>query len=105
MEIVLEKWIYDANQPPSFADRDHPGWTMLGMSETNNDGRSGQLMDIMDYIEPGFYRITFNTGKYAPTGFYPYVSIVFQVRENQKMDHFHVPLLHSPFSFTTYRGS
>ncbi|KAJ1694680.1 hypothetical protein LUZ63_011378 [Rhynchospora breviuscula] len=105
MEVILEKWIYDSNQPPTFAERDHPGWKTLGSSETNNDGRSGQLMDIMDYIEPGFFRITFNTGKYAPMGFYPYVSIVFQVRENQKMEHFHVPLLHSPFSFTTYRGS
>ncbi|XP_078148118.1 transthyretin-like protein isoform X1 [Carex rostrata] len=105
MEVVLEKWMYDTNQPHSFAERDHPGWTTLGFSETNNDGRSGQLMDILDYIEPGFYRITFNTGKYAPTGFYPYVTLVFQVRENQKMEHFHVPLLHSPFSFTTYRGS
>ncbi|GJN31680.1 hypothetical protein PR202_gn00018 [Eleusine coracana subsp. coracana] len=76
-----------------------------GTSVTNNDGRSGQLMDIVDNVTPGFYRISFNTAKYAPSGFFPYVSIIFEIKANQTAEHFHVPLLHSPFSFTTYRGS
>uniref|UniRef100_A0A0A9HWV5 Transthyretin/hydroxyisourate hydrolase domain-containing protein n=1 Tax=Arundo donax TaxID=35708 RepID=A0A0A9HWV5_ARUDO len=95
----------DASAPPSFSNKDLNGWATLGTSITNSDGRSGQLLDIVDNVAPGFYRISFNTGKYAPAGFFPYVSIIFEIKENQTAEHFHVPLLHSPFSFTTYRGS
>ncbi|AQL05905.1 5-hydroxyisourate hydrolase [Zea mays] len=104
IEVHLEMW-KDCSAPPSFNNKDFSGWETLGYSVTNNDGRSGQLMDIVDNIAPGFYRISFNTGKYAPAGFFPYVSIIFEIKENQAAEHFHVPLLHSPFSFTTYRGS
>jgi 5-hydroxyisourate hydrolase/2-oxo-4-hydroxy-4-carboxy-5-ureidoimidazoline decarboxylase len=104
IEVHLEMW-KDASSPPSFDNKDFNGWTTLGSSVTNNDGRSGQLMDIVDNVAPGFYRISFNTSKYAPSGFFPYVSIIFEIKESQATEHFHVPLLHSPFSFTTYRGS
>ncbi|PWZ05497.1 Uric acid degradation bifunctional protein TTL [Zea mays] len=104
IEVHLEMW-KDCSAPPSFNNKDFSGWETLGYSVTNNDGRSGQLMDIVDNIAPGFYRISFNTGKYTPAGFFPYVSIIFEIKENQTAEHFHVPLLHSPFSFTTYRGS
>ncbi|CAL4939752.1 unnamed protein product [Urochloa decumbens] len=104
IEVHLEMW-KDVSAPPSFSNKDFNGWATLGSSVTNNDGRSGQLMDIVDNVAPGFYRISFNTSKYAPAGFFPYVSIIFEIKENQTAEHFHVPLLHSPFSFTTYRGS
>uniref|UniRef100_A0A0D9Z8D1 Uncharacterized protein n=1 Tax=Oryza glumipatula TaxID=40148 RepID=A0A0D9Z8D1_9ORYZ len=104
IEVHLEMW-KDASTPPSFNNKDFNGWATLGSSVTNNDGRSGQLMDIVNNVAPGFYRISFNTSKYAPSGFFPYVSIIFEIKKNQTTEHFHVPLLHSPFSFTTYRGS
>ncbi|CAL9752494.1 unnamed protein product, partial [Musa acuminata subsp. burmannicoides] len=104
MEVHLEMW-KGTQQHPSFTNRESTDWMLIGSSTTNTDGRSGPLMGIVDHITPGFYRISFDTGKYAPSGFFPYVSLVFQVRENQIAEHFHVPLLHSPFSFTTYRGS
>ncbi|KAG6503710.1 hypothetical protein ZIOFF_036034 [Zingiber officinale] len=104
MDVHLEMW-KGTSQQPLFSNRESTGWVLVGSSTTNTDGRSGQLMGIVDHITPGFYRISFDTGKYAPSGFFPYVSIVFQVRENQTGDHFHVPLLHAPFSFSTYRGS
>ncbi|MBA0669280.1 hypothetical protein Goklo_007434 [Gossypium klotzschianum] len=44
-------------------------------------------------------------GKYNHGGFFLYVSIVFEIKETQKWEHFHVPLLLSPFSITAYRGS
>ncbi|WOL06295.1 uric acid degradation bifunctional protein TTL isoform X1 [Canna indica] len=104
MDVHLEIW-KGAQLQPSFLNRESSDWALIGSSMTNTDGRSGPLMSIVDHITPGFYRISFNTGKYAPSGFFPYVSIVFQVRENQVAEHFHVPLLHAPFSFSTYRGS
>ncbi|MBA0784437.1 hypothetical protein Gotri_026706 [Gossypium trilobum] len=104
IEVRLEMW--KSSQPrPSFGGSDIGGWVLEGFSTTDRDGRSGQLMSIVDALSPGVYRISFNTGKYNPGGFFPYVSIVFEIKDTQKFEHFHVPLLLSPFSFSTYRGS
>ncbi|KAL8555657.1 hypothetical protein ACS0TY_003461 [Phlomoides rotata] len=104
IEVRLETWGNDQTRP-LFGQIDSGLWKLLGSSSTDKDGRSGQLMNMVDALNPGVYRISFNTGKYNPDGFFPYVSIVFEVRESQKWEHFHVPLLLSPFSFSTYRGS
>lgn len=104
IEIRLETW--EGKRPPSmFNEVDVGRWKIQGSSVTDKDGRSGQLISMIDSLNPGTYRISFNTGKYNPGGFFPYVSIVFEIRESQKLEHFHVPLLLSPFSFSTYRGS
>lgn len=104
LDVHLEMW-KDTQKGPSFTDREARGWVLLGSSATNTDGRGGQLLDITDHISPGFYRISFNTGTYNPSGFFPYVSFIFEVKESQKSEHFHVPLLLSPFGLSTYRGS
>lgn len=104
IEVRLEMW-KGVKTLPTFGETETGNWLLQGSSTTDKDGRSGQLMDIVDALKPGTYRISFNTGKYSPGGFFPYVSIVFEVRESQQWEHFHVPLLLSPFSFTTYRGS
>ncbi|EFJ14861.1 hypothetical protein SELMODRAFT_423096 [Selaginella moellendorffii] len=88
-------------------------WMPLGTSVTNQDGRSGPLMQASERVAAGVYRLTFNTGKYlsftassdGAGPFYPYVCIIFDIKPPQEFQHFHVPLLLSPFSFTTYRGS
>ncbi|XVF41353.1 hypothetical protein PTKIN_Ptkin01aG0273400 [Pterospermum kingtungense] len=104
IEVRLEMW--KGSQPrPLFGENDIGGWALQGSSITDKDGRSGQLMSMVEALSPGVYRISFNTGKYNPVGFFPYVSIVFEITETQALEHFHVPLLLSPFSFSTYRGS
>lgn len=67
---------------------------------TNADGR---LKLIDDPPAAGTYRITFETGAYDPDGFFPRVVIEFIVRGEAQ--HYHVPLLLSPFGYSTYRGS
>ncbi|KAK4738437.1 hypothetical protein R3W88_002134 [Solanum pinnatisectum] len=104
IEVRLEMW-KDNQARPQFGETYIDGWILLGSSATDKDGRSGQLMNMVEALVPGIYRISFNTGKYNPDGFFPYVSIVFEIKESQKWDHFHVPLLLSPFSLSTYRGS
>ncbi|KAK1261821.1 Uric acid degradation bifunctional protein TTL [Acorus gramineus] len=104
IEVQLEMW-KGTQLRPSLAQCNSFGWVHQGSSITDSDGRCGPLMGLDEFISPGVYRICFNTGKYLPGGFFPYVSIVFEVRESQKSEHFHVPLLLSPFSFSTYRGS
>ncbi|XP_042017802.1 uric acid degradation bifunctional protein TTL-like isoform X1 [Salvia splendens] len=104
IDVRLEMWAGRQSRP-LFGEADSGLWKLEGLSSTDRDGRSGQLMSMVDALSPGIYRISFDTGKYNPEGFFPYVGIVFEVKESQKWEHFHVPLLLSPFSFSTYRGS
>lgn len=104
VDVLLEKWA-DTQNRPTFKGADSGSWVVQGSSTTDSDGRSGQLTNIIDDIDPGIYRISFNTEKYNPNSFFPYVSIVFEVQRSQTKQHFHVPLLLSPYSFSTYRGS
>lgn len=83
------------------------GWAELGRGATDNDGRLRTLLAAGAPLEPGFYRITFDTGGYFAhlglEGFYPEVSVVFEIRDAAQ--HYHVPLLLSPYGYSTYRGS
>jgi 5-hydroxyisourate hydrolase len=75
------------------------GWEPVGGGSTDGDGRlSGLLSSPPD---PGDYRLTFDTR--GRSGFYPEVSVTFTVESGQ--EHYHVPLLLSPFGYSTYRGS
>ncbi len=82
-------------------------WKELGSGRTNDDGRAFNLLPGGQKLERGLYRMTFDVASYFRrtnmNGFYPYVQIAFEVRE---MDgHYHIPLLLSPFGYSTYRGS
>lgn len=66
---------------------------------TDSDGRAR----LAERAEAGIYRLTFDTGAYNPGGFFPEVAIVFRIDDAQQ--HHHVPLLLSPFGYSTYRGS
>ncbi len=83
------------------------GWARVGGGATDDDGRLRTLFpDGVAFVE-GTYRLTFDTRGYARDGgvdcFFPEVSIVFDVRDATQ--HYHVPLLLSPFGYSTYRGS
>jgi 5-hydroxyisourate hydrolase len=86
------------------ADR---GWVALSDRRTDADGRARDLLGAGERIEAGRYRITFGTGEYfsgrGDTFFHPEVTIVFEIRDASQ--HYHVPLLLSPFGYSTYRGS
>ena len=66
---------------------------------TDGDGRAR----LLERAVAGTYRLTFDTGSYNPGGFFPEATIVFRI-ENEEQ-HYHVPLLLSPFGYSTYRGS
>jgi len=67
---------------------------------TDADGRVGRIAEDLD---PGVYRLVFDTGAYFPDTFYPRVVVTFRVDGSGQ--HYHVPLLLSPFAYSTYRGS
>ncbi|KZE99330.1 MAG: hydroxyisourate hydrolase [Rhodococcus sp. (in: high G+C Gram-positive bacteria)] len=77
----------------------------ISTAATDGDGRVAELLS--GPIDSGTYRLSFDTGQYfeqlgTPT-FYPEVSISFTVTD--PLAHYHVPLLLSPFAYSTYRGS
>jgi 5-hydroxyisourate hydrolase len=82
------------------------GWKQLSRAETDNDGRVRELVTPGSLVE-GTYRLTFDTHAYFAfrkvESLYPLVSIVFSVRDAN--ERYHIPLLLSPFGFSTYRGS
>jgi 5-hydroxyisourate hydrolase len=83
------------------------GWEIIGKGATDEDGRLRDLLDSEAILQTGNYRLTFDTGNYFAQqqieGFYPQVTVAFTVRDEAQ--HYHVPLLLSPFGYSTYRGS
>jgi 5-hydroxyisourate hydrolase len=71
---------------------------VVGSGKTDADGRIAQLGQGLD---PGVYRVVFETGEYAADGFFAQVSLDVRVADG----HTHVPLLLSRFGVTSYRGS
>jgi 5-hydroxyisourate hydrolase len=82
------------------------GWKQLSRAETDKDGRLRELLAPGSLVE-GMYRLTFDTHAYFVArkveALYPLVSVVFSVRDAKQ--HYHIPLLLSPFGYSTYRGS
>ncbi|NWS64964.1 HIUH hydrolase, partial [Chunga burmeisteri] len=83
-----------------------PQWTELAQRWTDKDGRCLPLL-AAEQAKAGTYKLRFETAAYwqslGHTSFYPFVEVVFTITNPaQKL---HIPLLISPYSYTTYRGS
>ncbi|QIX95795.1 hydroxyisourate hydrolase [Cedecea sp. FDAARGOS_727] len=82
-------------------------WVKLGEGLTNVDGRISALYPAGKDIEPGNYKVTFETGEYYKAHnqetFFVDVPVVIHVSKSG--EHYHVPLLLSPYGYSTYRGS
>jgi 5-hydroxyisourate hydrolase len=78
--------------------KDAGAWREIGQGKTDLDGRLRTLTP--GWVAAGTYRLLFDTAARSP--FYPEVSVVFQVEAGVS---YHVPLLISPFGYSTYRGS
>lgn len=80
------------------------GGAVLTEATTNDDGR---VPSLGDDLVPGVYRLRFDTATYfasqSVTGFYPEVVIAFEITDPGS--HYHVPVLLSPYAYSTYRGS
>ena len=87
--------------------QDGKQWQPLNSGSTDAQGRIGALFPENKKLEPGTYRVTFQTGKWfadhqAKT-FFPEVPVIFTV--DGSVPHYHIPLLLSPFGYSTYRGN
>ena len=83
------------------------GGAMVGSGVTDADGRVPDLVPKSASLEAGDYRLTFFVGEYFASGnrqtFYSQIVVSFRMGENS--EHYHVPLLLSPFGYSTYRGN
>ena len=95
ISVVLERKTHSA------------GWQKMAEGMTDANGRLNDLLPPSEAFLPGHYRLVFETGTYFLVnnreGFFPQVSITFVVKDPAQ--HYHVPLLLSPFGFSAYRGS
>ena len=83
------------------------GWSTLSQAETDDDGRVNEFVLSERQLGPGTYRLVFAVAKYFESlnqpSFYPEVAVTFLIQAGA--EHYHVPLLISPFGYSTYRGS
>jgi len=87
--------------------RERESWQRIASGRTNEDGRVSDLVAADMQLGAGTYRMHFATGTYlekrgAPA-FYPFIDVVFVLDDGG--EHYHIPLLLSPFGYSTYRGS
>ena len=86
----------------------HDGkWETIGDQATDSDGRARELIPDGETLKSTVHRLTFDVETYfrenQVDGFYQEVTIAFAVKDSSQ--HYHVPLLLSPFGYSTYRGS
>lgn len=86
---------------------DRGDWAELARATTNADGRIPDLLADDAVLRPGTYRLRFATGTYFLSlglrGFYPEVHVMVSIEDPAA--HYHIPLLLSPYGYSTYRGS
>lgn len=82
-------------------------WSQLNSGTTNEQGRIPALYPEGKKLEKGTYRVTFKTGdwfrSHNASTFFPQVPVMFTV--DGAVAHYHIPLLLSPYGFSTYRGN
>jgi 5-hydroxyisourate hydrolase len=87
------------------AQRNNDAWVVVATGITDADGRVRSLGP--EQLPSGIYRLEFDVGTYFTTAgvdaFFPEVAITFHL--DGSTEHYHVPLLLSPFAYSTYRGS
>jgi 5-hydroxyisourate hydrolase len=91
--VILSRW-------------EESSWREVARAATNDDGRVAEFPGAGP-AKPGTYRLRFETGAYhresGSEAFWPHVDVAFDVSHADR--HHHVPLLLSPFGYSTYRGS
>lgn len=87
--------------------RDDAGWQTIGQARTDGDGRITALYPADEPLRNADYRVVFRTGEWYERAhrqsFYPEIQVT--IRVDGSVPHYHVPLLLSPYGYTTYRGS
>lgn len=82
-------------------------WVKLNEGTTNDQGRISELYPKDSSLKKGIYKVTFETGNWYKAKnqrtFFPEVPVVFVI--DGQLEHYHIPLLISPYGYSTYRGN
>src|SRR5262245_51635599 len=74
------------------------GWREIGHGLTNAEGR---VHDFGEPEAPGVYRLMFDVASYSPDAFFPSITVTFEIKD--PAERFHIPLIISPFGYSTHR--
>jgi 5-hydroxyisourate hydrolase len=87
--------------------RQDDSWHEISINRTDQDGRIKAALPAGETLHAGVYLLHFDSGAYFRSlgieSFHPFVEITFQI--HNAAEHYHVPLLLTPYSYSTYRGS
>ena len=91
----------------SLEEQKNGKWVQLSQATTNEQGRIPALYPEGKKLEKGMYKVTFKTADWFKAhkqkSFFPEVPVIFEV--DGAVEHYHIPLLLSPYGYSTYRGN
>ena len=90
-----------ANVPVTLSIQDDNSWTDIGSAMTEENGRVESFGEDIA-VEEGVYKLTFDMSETGET-FFPEIDVVFNVEDPE--EHYHVPVIVSPYGYSTYRGN
>lgn len=105
--LNLENGLPSANVKVTLEAQQNDKWTEINSAATDDQGRINDLYPKDASLQKGVYKVTFKTGDWFrqknQRSFFPEVPVVFVI--DGSLDHYHIPLLISPYGYSTYRGS
>ncbi|WP_028456334.1 hydroxyisourate hydrolase [Chitinilyticum litopenaei] len=105
--LNLQDGLPSAGVTVKLEKQDGKNWAVLNSATTNEQGRITALYPNDKKLEKGVYRVTFQTGEWFArqnaSTFFPEIPVIFNV--DAAVPHYHIPLLLSPYGFSTYRGN
>ena len=105
--LNLENGLPSANVKVTLEAQQNDKWTEINSAATDDQGRINDLYPKDTSLKKGVYKVTFKTGDWFrqknQRSFFPEVPVVFVI--DGSLDHYHIPLLISPYGYSTYRGS
>lgn len=104
--LDLAQGVGGADIPATLERKDAAGkWTRVATARTDGNGRIRSFGEGID-TPPGIYRISFDMTAYAGSAakpFFPEISVTF--RADEAKAHYHVPVVVSPYGYSSYRGN
>lgn len=105
--LNLENGLPSANVHVVLEEQKNGQWVKLSEAKTNQQGRISALFPEKQKFSNTTYKVTFKTGDWFKAKqqqtFFPEVPVIFQT--DGSVEHYHIPLLLSPYGYSTYRGN
>ena len=105
--LNLENGLPSSDVKVTLEEQKDGQWVQISEAKTNQQGRISALFPENKTFNTALYKVTFKTGDWFKQNnqktFFPEVPVIFQVDGSVK--HYHIPLLLSPYGYSTYRGN